>query len=124
VPRLPRAGGFANLATLAAGNLDLHSGRSRIDPALLAALLEEAGGVPQTVAAARSCDSAAELLALAGPLAPALAEGVACRAREVALATLSGGIMVEVAIVDRAGGFLAHVGTPNPETPRPGGTAG
>ena len=36
------------------------------------------------------------------------------RAREVALATLSGGVAVEVAIVDRAGVFLAHVGAPDP----------
>ena len=57
-------------------------------------------------------DSAAEILALAGPLGPALAEFVARRAREVALATLSGGVAVEVAIVDRAGVFLAHVGAP------------
>jgi hypothetical protein len=41
----------------------------------------------------------------------ALAEAVARRAREVALATLSGDTAVEVAIVDRAGRFLARVGT-------------
>ena len=35
---------------------------------------------------------------------------VARRAREVALATLSGGVAIEVAIVDRAGEFLARTG--------------
>jgi len=35
---------------------------------------------------------------------------VAARAREVALATLCGKTAVEVAIVDRQGGFLARVG--------------
>jgi hypothetical protein len=35
---------------------------------------------------------------------------VAVRAREVALATLSGRTAVEVAIVDREGEFLARVG--------------
>jgi cobalt-precorrin-5B (C1)-methyltransferase len=114
VPRLTLAGGFAKLAKLAAGHLDLHSSRSRIDPAMLAALLEDAGGAPETVAAARSCDSAGEILVLAGPLVPVLAECVARRAREVALATLSGDTAVEVAIIDRAGTFLAHVGTPGP----------
>jgi cobalt-precorrin-5B (C1)-methyltransferase len=79
---------------------------------MLAALLADAGAAPETVAAAAQCASAAEILALAGPLGPSLAESVARRAREVALATLSGGIAVEVAIVDRAGAFLAHVGTP------------
>jgi cobalt-precorrin-5B (C1)-methyltransferase len=114
VPRLTLAGGFAKLAKLAAGHLDLHSSRSRIDPALLAALLADAGGAPETVAAAAQSDSAAEILHLAGPLGPALAERVARRAREVALATLSGGVLVEVAVVDRSGVFLAHVGAPGP----------
>ena len=113
VPRLTLAGGFAKLAKLAAGHLDLHSSRSRVDPAMLAALLADAGGAPETVAAATHRDSAAEILDLAGPLGPALAESVARRAREVALATLSGGVAVEVAIVDRAGVFLAHVGAPD-----------
>src|SRR3954469_7622526 len=103
VRRLTLGGGFAKLAKLAAGHLDLHSSRSRVDPAGLSALLEEAGGAPETVAIARAHDSAGEILALAGPLGPVLAEAVARRAREVALATLSGGTMVEVAIVDRAG---------------------
>ena len=39
-----------------------------------------------------------------------LAAAVARRAREVALATLSGATAVEVAIVDRSGDFLARVG--------------
>ena len=83
VPRLTLAGGFAKFAKLAAGHLDLHSRSSRADPAMLAALLADAGGAPETVAAAMHCDSAAEILALAGPLGPALAEFVARRAREV-----------------------------------------
>jgi cobalt-precorrin-5B (C1)-methyltransferase len=123
VPRLTLAGGFAKLAKLAAGHLDLHSSRSRIDPAMLAALLDDAGGAPETVAAARSCNGAAEILTLAGPLGPALADRVARRAREVALATLSGGVTVEVAIVDRTGAFLAHVGAPGPFRPESGGIA-
>src|SRR3954452_19087815 len=114
LPRLTLAGGFGKLAKLAAGHLDLHSSRSRIDPAMLAALLADSGGVPEIVAAAAHRDSAAEILALAGPLGPTLAESVARRAREVALATLSGGIAVEVAVVDRTGAFLAHVGAPGP----------
>ena len=114
VPRLTLAGGFAKLAKLAAGHLDLHSSRSRIDGAMLAALLADAGGAPETVAAAVNRESAAEILDLAGPLGPTLAELVARRAREVALATLSGGVMVEIAVVDRSGALLAHVGAPGP----------
>ena len=110
VPRLTLAGGFAKFAKLAAGHLDLHSSRSRIDAAMLARLLADVGGAPAALAAAARCDSAAEILGLAGGQRAALAETVARRAREVALATLSGGIAVEVAIVDRGGAFLARVG--------------
>ncbi len=120
VPRLTLAGGFAKLAKLAAGHLDLHSSRSRIDAAMLAALCADAGGAPEPVAAAARRDSAAEILDLAGPLGPALAEIVARRAREVALATLSGDVMVEVAVVDRSGALLAHVGMPAAGAPGPG----
>src|SRR4029079_12117859 len=52
VPRLTLAGGFAKLAKLAAGHLDLHSSRSRVDLARLARLLAAAGAAPQTVSAA------------------------------------------------------------------------
>ncbi len=120
VPRLTLAGGFAKLAKLAAGHLDLHSSRSRVDVAMLAALLADAGGAPEAVAAAAQRDSAAEILDLAGPLGPALAELVARRAREVALATLSGDVLVEVAVVDRRGATLAHVGMPRRGAPGPG----
>ena len=110
VARLTIAGGFAKLAKLAAGHLDLHSARSRVDSAALAAMLGELGAEAPVVAAARTAAGAAEVLALAGPAREALARLVALRAREVALATLSGRTAVELAIVDRAGAFLARVG--------------
>jgi hypothetical protein len=50
------------------------------------------------------------VLEIAAPWCEALADRVARRARAVALATLSGHTAVEVAIVDRAGLFLARVG--------------
>jgi cobalt-precorrin-5B (C1)-methyltransferase len=112
VPRLTLAGGFAKLAKLADGHLDLHSSRSRIDPAGLAQLLAAAGATPDTVDAAARSDSAGAILDLAGEHRPALAEAVARQAREVALATLAGETAVEVAVVDRDGGFLARVGGP------------
>jgi cobalt-precorrin-5B (C1)-methyltransferase len=111
IARLTLAGGFAKMAKLAAGHLDLHSSRSRVDPAMLTAMLAAAGAGDKSLTAARGADSAGAVLAAAGRRAPALAEAVARRAREVALATLSGGIAVEVAVVDRAGEILARFGT-------------
>src|SRR6266404_2313163 len=55
VARLTLAGGFAKFAKLAAGHLDLHSSRSRVDGAALAGLLGTLGAEPPAVAAAASC---------------------------------------------------------------------
>jgi cobalt-precorrin-5B (C1)-methyltransferase len=110
VARITVAGGFAKLAKLAAGHLDLHSARSSLDIPALAGMLAAAGGHERAVSAARVAAGAAEILELAGDVRPALAGLVAARAREVALATLSGEAAVEVAIVDRQGEFLARVG--------------
>ncbi|MBO0736392.1 MAG: cobalt-precorrin-5B (C(1))-methyltransferase [Alphaproteobacteria bacterium] len=110
VTRLTIAGGFAKLAKLAAGHLDLHSARSRVDVAALAGMLADLGAANATLEPARSAGGAAEILALAGDRREALARAVAARAREVALATLCGKTAIEVAIVDRRGEFLARVG--------------
>src|SRR6202021_161587 len=52
VERLTLAGGFAKLAKLAAGHLDLHSSKSQIEPALLSQMLAAAGADDETLAAA------------------------------------------------------------------------
>jgi cobalt-precorrin-5B (C1)-methyltransferase len=110
IERLTIAGGFAKMAKLAAGHLDLHSSKSRVDPAMLTGILEAAGADRETLAMASGNDSAGGVLEASGAWRPALADGVARRAREVALATLSGATAVEVAIVDRGGAFLARIG--------------
>ena len=110
VERLTIAGGFAKLAKLAAGHLDLHSARSRVDTAALAEMLAELCADAPVTERARAAAGAAEILAIAGARREALARLVAARAREVALATLSGKTAVEVAVVDRQGSFLARVG--------------
>ncbi len=110
IDRLTIAGGFAKLAKLAAGHLDLHSARSRVDTAALADMLAGLGADAEACEAARNAAGAAEILAISGADREGLAGGVARRAREVALATLSGRTAVEIAVVDRAGGFLARVG--------------
>ena len=110
IARVTIAGGFAKLAKLAAGHLDLHSRRSRVDLAALAGRLAAVGADAAAVQAARQTEGAGEMLALAGEKQEALARDVAKRAREVALATLSGETSIEVAIVDRDGAFIARVG--------------
>jgi cobalt-precorrin-5B (C1)-methyltransferase len=110
VERVTIAGGFAKLAKLAAGDLDLHSARSRVDFARLAGMLGELGAEPAIVQAAHAATGAAEILAIAGNLREALAHAVAVAARETALATICGKTAVEVAVVDRQGDFLARVG--------------
>jgi cobalt-precorrin-5B (C1)-methyltransferase len=110
VGRLTIAGGFAKLAKLASGHVDLHSARSRVDVPALAGLLVSLGAEAPTIAAARDSGGAAEILAIAGDRREALACAVALKAREVALATLSGKTAIEVAVVDRQGAFLARVG--------------
>jgi len=110
VARLTLAGGFAKMAKLAAGHLDLHSSKSRVEPETLIEMLASAGADEARMTAACAAGSAAALLESAGPWASALADHVARRAREVALATLSGATSVDVAIVDRSGAFLTRVG--------------
>jgi len=110
VAQVTIAGGFAKLAKLASGNLDLHSARSRVDIPALARMLAELGAEPSIAQAAQAAAGAGEILALAGDWRELLARAVAAQAREVALATLCGKTAVEVAIVDRQGSFLARVG--------------
>ncbi|MFQ5974293.1 MAG: cobalt-precorrin-5B (C(1))-methyltransferase, partial [Alphaproteobacteria bacterium] len=91
IPRLTVAGGFGKLSKLAAGHLDLHSDRSRIDPDHLGNLLAGAGADPRVVARARAATSAGAILELARDTPVSLPDLVARGAREVALAALGGG---------------------------------
>jgi cobalt-precorrin-5B (C1)-methyltransferase len=110
VERLTLAGGFAKMAKLAQGHLDLHSAQSRVDAAALADILAALGCAEATVAASRGAAGAGAVLELAGAHRMALAQRVAMQAREVALATLAGGTALDVAIFDRQGALLAHAG--------------
>ena len=114
VPRLTLAGGFAKIAKLAAGHLDLHSRESQVDAARLAAELGGLGCPAAIVEAARRATSAGAILELAdsagGNFRTRLAERVALDARAVALATLAGGVAVDVAVFDRHGTLLGRAG--------------
>jgi cobalt-precorrin-5B (C1)-methyltransferase len=89
------------------GARDLHSSRSTLDTAALAALAAEAGmsGAEQVLIAEAA--SGGEALARLDSSAAALARAVAVRARQQALVDLEGGIDVEVVVYDRCGRELA-----------------
>jgi cobalt-precorrin-5B (C1)-methyltransferase len=101
IPRVTIAGGFAKLAKLAQGALDLHSGRSQLNLARLADLAE--GLAPAEAIAA--CNTAQQALEIAGP---ELAARVAAVARTTATAVTAGApIAIDVLVVDRTGRAVA-----------------
>jgi len=108
LPRLTLAGGFGKLCKLAAGALDLHSGRSQVDFDLLAATLGELGAPEALIAEARGANTAKQVLDLANAAGLPLADAVAARARDVALGLLADKegpceTAVEVLVFDRTG---------------------
>jgi cobalt-precorrin-5B (C1)-methyltransferase len=101
IARLTLAGGFAKLSKLAAGYLDLHSGRSQVDLDRLAAV----AGLP----ALAQANTAMHALELARQAGVPLADRVAADAREVALGVLGGApVAVEVLVVNRAGEIVGE----------------
>ncbi|WGF90626.1 cobalt-precorrin-5B (C(1))-methyltransferase [Marinivivus vitaminiproducens] len=109
VPRLTIAGGFAKLTKLADGHLDLHSGRSQVDPGALARRLEDLGGPADLVEAVRTANTALETLRLAQAAGFDLAEQIARDARTTAAGVLQGAeTAVDIVVVDRRGTVLAR----------------
>ena len=111
LPRLTLAGGFGKLCKLAAGHLDLHSGRSQVNFDLLAEVLAELGASAGLVAEARGANTAKQVLELANTETLPLADAVAARARQTALGVLTGKqgkveTAVEVLVFDRAGNLV------------------
>ena len=102
VERVTIAGGFAKLTKLAQGAMDLHSGRSRVDMAALAALLPV-----ELLERARGANTASEVLGLGGaPLANAIAQ----MARDKAQAMVGGAVRVDILVVDRTGRIVGESG--------------
>ncbi|MGD9511702.1 MAG: cobalt-precorrin-5B (C(1))-methyltransferase [Geminicoccaceae bacterium] len=103
VPRLTLAGGFAKLAKLAQGHLDLHSSRSELDQGALALLAAEHGAPPKLVQALAAANTASQMLTQARDMAFPLADIVAGMAQRVACEVVGVGTAVEVVVVDRQG---------------------
>ena len=99
IEKLTIAGGPGKMSKLAQGALDLHSKRSQVD---MKALAEWCGD--ERVLAA---NTALEAFEIAGQ---PLADAVAVRARETALAALRGApVTVECMVIDRGGKLLSHM---------------
>ncbi|WP_211771242.1 cobalt-precorrin-5B (C(1))-methyltransferase [Kutzneria sp. CA-103260] len=114
VPRLTIAGGVGKLAKFADGHLDLHSGRSQVNHALLADLATAAGGSPELVEAVRTANTALGALQLCQREALPLADLIADRCRTTADDILRGaGIEVDIVVIDRAGTVVGR----SPATP-------
>ncbi|MDH3235151.1 MAG: cobalt-precorrin-5B (C(1))-methyltransferase CbiD, partial [Alphaproteobacteria bacterium] len=104
------AGGFAKISKLAAGFLDLHSGRSSVDFDRLAALCQELGGSSALIEAARGANTAAQVLELARGEKLALADAVAEQARATAQDVAGRQVAAEVVIFDRKGRLIGRAG--------------
>lgn len=107
------AGGFAKISKLAAGHLDLHSKRSEVDLAALAALLERRGASFGLLDQVRDARIASRVLELARAESLPLADDVAVQAQAFAMNQVDGKVEIEVMIFDRAGQLAGRsVGAP------------
>lgn len=108
--RLTLCGGVAKFSKLAAGHLDLHSGRSSIDPQHLAELAASAGASAGTVAAVAGAGTALEATRLAAAdgvsLGDVIAEAAAARARAV-LDRVD--LRLDVVCIDRVGTVVGEL---------------
>ncbi len=104
VDRLTIAGGIGKLCKLAAGHLDLHSGRSQVDFGFLAGLVGGAGGSTELVEGVRGANTALDALRQCQAAGLPLGDLVAAGARAVAIETLRGApVGVDIVVIDRAG---------------------
>lgn len=115
LPRLTIAGGIGKLAKLAAGHMDLHSGRAQVDLAYLAELATQSGGSAELADRLQDeeTNTALGALRLAQQAAVPLGDAVAERSRQVAQGVLRGSeVTVDVLVIDRAGTIVGR--SPDP----------
>jgi cobalt-precorrin-5B (C1)-methyltransferase len=111
IARVTIAGGFAKMTKLAAGHLDLHSKRSQVDPARLAADLARLGASADLIARAAAANTALEVLDLAQAAGLPLGHAIAREAEAVARDTLGQApIDIDVLVFDRQGGLVGAGG--------------
>ena len=109
VPRLTLAGGFAKISKLAAGQMDLHSGRSQVDTAFLSGLAQRAGASQSLAASVVAAPTGLGALQLCQAQGVPLGDAVALAARDAALVVLRGApVTVDTICIDRAGGVVGR----------------
>jgi cobalt-precorrin-5B (C1)-methyltransferase len=103
------AGGFAKMAKLAQGHLDLHSKRCQVDIPALADMAGQIGADPNLVHRLRSCSTALDVLENADGLA--LGDAVAAKALLTARDVLGDApIASRVLVFDRQGRLVGQAG--------------
>ncbi|OUC91967.1 cobalt-precorrin-5B (C(1))-methyltransferase [Streptosporangium minutum] len=111
VPRLTVAGGIGKLSKLADGHLDLHSGRSQVDPGMLAEIVRSAGGDEALAGRVLEANTALHALRLCQEAGLPLGDLVAERARLTAVGVLrEAPVAVDVVVIDRAGVIVGRAG--------------
>jgi cobalt-precorrin-5B (C1)-methyltransferase len=111
LPRLTIGGGFAKLVKLAQGQMDLHSGRSQVDKAVLSQWLRDCGGDAALVTRAADANTALEVLQMAQQAHLPLGDHVARLARDAAGRIVAPArIDIDVVAVDRAGNIVGRSG--------------
>ncbi len=109
VERLSLAGGFAKFAKLAAGNMDLHSKRCRVDFDFLARQMQILGAEAAIIEQVRDANTALEVLMHAQSQDIKLAAHIAKLAHAVCAKKLAGaGIKLEILISDRSGQLIGR----------------
>ncbi len=103
LPAVVLAAGFGKLSKFAAGHLDAHSRRSRIDLDALAEEAADLGGSQALVARIRAANTSAQALADCLEQGVALADRISARAWQRARGMLPETTALEVCAVDRAG---------------------
>jgi cobalt-precorrin-5B (C1)-methyltransferase len=109
VPRLTIAGGFAKIAKLAQGALDLHSGRSQIDNLHFLSLPCAEILTQSDRKRIQSANTALEVSEIMKELGLDIASDIAEAARRTAMTVLRDApVTVDVIVIDRSGNIIAH----------------
>lgn len=115
VDRLTICGGFAKLSKLAAGHLDLHSGRSQVDKGFLARLALRGGADAELAERVAEANTGLAALQLCAAAEVPLGDLVATTARDEALSVLRGApVTVDVICVDRSGAVVGRAAPVGP----------